>query len=155
MTSASAPVDLAGVNLYDPGLYARGEPHAVWRTLRAEHPVYWQQMPDGPGFWVLTRHDDVCHVLRDFRKFTSEEGNLLTTLGTRDLAGGKMLAVTDPPRHTVIKRQINAPFTKTAVEALEPDLRRLARRILVPGLGASPSTSRPRRHSIPSPSPPC
>ncbi|RAO12508.1 cytochrome P450 [Micromonospora noduli] len=134
LSSGAEHVDLTTVNLYDPSWYATGDPHSAWRQLRAEQPVYWQQLPDGRGFWVLTRHADVCRVLRSFRDFTSEDGNLLTTLGQRDIAGGKMLAVTDPPRHTAIKRQIIGCFTPATVAAMEPQIRLLARRMFVPGL---------------------
>ncbi|MFE9637275.1 cytochrome P450 [Streptomyces sp. NPDC006463] len=133
MTTAGESVDLSAIDFFEPSLYATGHPHAAWRTLRADHPVYWQRRPDGTGFWVLTRYRDVCRVLRNFRDFSSESGNLLTTLGKKDLGSGKMLAVTDPPHHTAIKRQINTCFARSAVEALEPQIRVLARRVFAPG----------------------
>ncbi|NEW71107.1 cytochrome P450 [Streptomyces rhizosphaericus] len=134
LTAATECSDPSTIDALDPSWYATGDPHSFWRHLRAERPVYWHETSDNPGFWILTRHSDVCDVLRRFKDFTSEPGNLLTTLGKKDLASGKMLAVTDPPRHTAIKRQINSCFTKTAVEALEPEVRRLARRMFVPAV---------------------
>lgn len=127
-------LDISGINLYDPAWYATGDPHSAWYTLRAECPVYWQEMPDGSGFWLVTRHHDVCEVLRNFGTFTSRRGNLLTTLSRHDLASDKMLAVTDPPLHTVIKRQLNRYFTRAAVQALEPDIRAVARRVIAAGI---------------------
>jgi cytochrome P450 len=138
ISATCRPVDPATVNLYDPTFYATGDPHGVWRALRATGPVHWQPVEGVGGFWVLTRYDDVCAVLRGFRDYTSEAGNLLTTLGRKDLASGKMLAVTDPPRHTKIKRQLNACFTPAAVQAFDGELRALARRVLAPGVNGEP-----------------
>ncbi len=135
LTAESTTVAPETIDLFDPGFYAVGDPHAAWRTLREHSPVHWQQVDSERGFWSLTRYDDVCRALREFRTFSSEHGNLLTVLGTRDLASGKMLAVTDPPRHTVIKRQVNSYFTAAAVQAFEPQLRDLARRVLAPAAG--------------------
>ncbi len=134
ITTEHNRVSVSSIDLFSPSFYALGDPHEAWRTLRAESPVHWQQVDGDRGFWALTRYADVCDVLRRFRAFTSEHGNLLTTLGRGDAAGGKMLAVTDPPRHTQIKRQINSYFTHSAVAALEPQVRTLARRALAPGV---------------------
>ncbi|MGW2636935.1 cytochrome P450 [Streptomyces sp. NPDC001348] len=132
LTTDHQPADLSSADLFDPGFFATGDPHGVWRTMREKAPVHWQQVDGGRGFWSLTRHRDVCRVLQDFRAFSSEHGNLLTVLGRRDQAGGKMLAVTDPPRHTAIKRQINAYFSTAAIQRFEPQVRDLARRVMAP-----------------------
>jgi cytochrome P450 len=47
------------INLVDPGLYAQGDPFAQWRWLRANDPVHWHPPTDLPGFWSLTRYEDV------------------------------------------------------------------------------------------------
>ena len=46
--------------LHDPAFHA-GDPFPVFRRLRVESPVHWH---DTPGFWALTRHDDVLAVSR-------------------------------------------------------------------------------------------
>lgn len=123
-------VDVAAIDLFRARSFAEGDPHGAWRTLRESWPVRWFDVDAERGFWALTGYDDVCRVLRDAAAFTSERGNMLTMLGRTDVAGGKMLAVTDPPRHTELKRQIHGYFTSAATERFEPAVRVLARRVL-------------------------
>src|SRR5262245_48998572 len=111
--SAPAPdarVGLDGIDLFDADLYAHGDPHLVWQTLRAECPVFRNPRPSGSGFWAVTRHPTVRRVLRDYETFTSERGTVLWMLGIPDPAAGRMMAVTDPPRHTEIREPLGQPF---------------------------------------------
>lgn len=91
------------IDLHDPTLFGEGEPHSVWRHLRAHAPVHRNVASDGRSFWSVTRHQDAQRVLRDHECFTSARGNLLTTLGTDDLASGRMVTVTDPPHHARLR----------------------------------------------------
>ncbi|CAM5510328.1 hypothetical protein SFUMM280S_09919 [Streptomyces fumanus] len=88
-------------DLADPRTFIDTDLPALWRTLRAEAPVHWNPpAEDRPGFWAVTRYEDVLAVYKDNRRFTSEQGNVLSTLlQGGDSAAGKMLAVTDGPRH--------------------------------------------------------
>ena len=46
------------VNLFDPDTYQPGFPHAVFKRLRAEAPVYWQEIPgwtEGRGGYCARR----------------------------------------------------------------------------------------------------
>ena len=38
--------------------------HEVFDYLRAHHPVFWQDMPDEPGYWAVLKHADVVEVAR-------------------------------------------------------------------------------------------
>ncbi|HWM04186.1 MAG TPA: cytochrome P450, partial [Actinophytocola sp.] len=80
----STDVDLDAVNLFDPGLYATGDPHTIWTQMRRRAPVCRQSLPDGRGFWSVTRYHDVNDVLRDHTRFTSSRGTLLSILGGTD-----------------------------------------------------------------------
>ncbi|WP_410676180.1 cytochrome P450 [Amycolatopsis sp. cmx-4-68] len=93
----------------------------MWRRFRAESPVHWHEAPGRavPGFWVLSRHDDVMSVYRDNRRFTSERGNVLTTLlEGGDSAAGKMLAVTDGRRHRELRNILLKAFAPRVLEPL-------------------------------------
>lgn len=120
---------LEEIDLADPGLYASGDPHAVWRTLRREAPVFWNRQRHGPGFWVVTRYDDIRRVSRDPRTFISSGGTSTQDLERGDTASldyklmQGTLVITDPPRHTKLRALVNKTFTPQAVARLEPFIR--------------------------------
>jgi cytochrome P450 len=62
--------------------FAEGQPYEVFARLRAQAPVSWQREGgSGPGFWALTRYDDVMRVDGDPRTFSSQKGGILMTYG--------------------------------------------------------------------------
>ena len=64
---------IADVDLADGATFLTGPPHDYFDYLRREHPVAWVDHVelDGPGFWALTRWDDVMAVERDPETFSS------------------------------------------------------------------------------------
>ncbi|EFL19618.1 SimI [Streptomyces sp. C] len=122
----SGGLDLsAGLDLSDPVLHAEQDLTEVWRTLRDRDPVHWQPPRDGrPGFWVVTRHEDVAAVYRDAETFRSDRGNVLDTLlAGGDSAGGSMLAVTDGPRHTRLRTALMKSFSPRALDGVVRSVR--------------------------------
>jgi cytochrome P450 len=127
------------LDLSDPHYFGTGDPHPVWTRMRAEDRVHRQCPRDGkPEFWAATRYADVSRILSQHGEFTASRGNILTTLGQTDIAGGKMLAVTDPPLHKRLKEPLAPHLGRQAVAAFEPRLRELSRRLL--SLGARQDT---------------
>ncbi|WP_459649008.1 cytochrome P450 [Kitasatospora sp. Ki12] len=106
MTVSTRALDT--VDLGDPGTFADHGPglDGFWRTLRDTAPLHWNPPADGRrGFWVVSRHEDIMAVYRDDTHFTSERGNVLVTLlGGGDAGAGRMLAVTDGPRHHELRK---------------------------------------------------
>ncbi|MCF3119183.1 cytochrome P450 [Streptomyces arenae] len=94
------------LDLGDPNTFADHDLDGFWRHLRDTAPVHWNPPADGRrGFWVLSRHDDIMATYRDNVNFTSERGNVLVTLlEGGDAAAGRMLAVTDGPRHHALRK---------------------------------------------------
>ncbi|MEY9877104.1 cytochrome P450 [Streptacidiphilus sp. MAP12-33] len=130
-SGGSVAEDDPGPDLSDPHFFGVGDPHPVWTRLRSEEPVHRQCPRDGkPEFWAVTGYADVARVLAGHAEFTAARGNILTTLGQTDIAGGKMLAVTDPPLQKRLKEPLASPLGKQAVRAFEPALREFARRLL-------------------------
>ena len=129
---ASATSAPPAIDLGDPGLYARGTPHELWRRLRVESPVFWNAPHSGrPGFWALTRYEDTVQVLRDARRFSSEGGNMLSTLARgADPAAGRMLVVTDAPRHLKLRQLLARAFAPRTLERLEQTMRATARALV-------------------------
>lgn len=128
----SARLPLVDIDLYDPRSFSAGDPHLAWQTLRKERPVFWQDLPDGRGFWSVTKFDDCCRVLGDYATFTSTRGAILKMLGKLDPAGGHQMAVSDPPRHTQIRRPLQQLLTFRALEPLIPRLDRSIGLLLAP-----------------------
>lgn len=120
-------------NLADPKTYIDHDITRVWRRLRTSDPVYWHpESSYGPGFWVLTRYDDISAVLRDPARFTSEQGNVLATmLHGGDTGAGRMLAVTDGPYHTELRKLLLRAFAPRALADVVRRVRRATRRLLL------------------------
>ncbi|GLW90350.1 cytochrome P450 [Actinokineospora globicatena] len=130
--------DLTAVDLFDPELYATGDPHPLWLAMRERAPVLRQTLPDGRGFASVTRHADVRAVLRDHTRFTSRRGTLLSILGSDDPAGDKMMAASDPPVHTRMRLPLNSVLSFAALRSREPGIRDVVRRLLAPLAAGEP-----------------
>jgi cytochrome P450 len=105
----------------------------MWRRFRNESPVHWHEVSGRavPGFWVLSRYHDLIEVYRDNRRFTSERGNVLTTLlEGGDSAAGKMLAVTDGPRHRDLRNVLLKAFGPRALEPVVAGVRERTDRLV-------------------------
>ncbi|MET7350965.1 cytochrome P450 [Streptomyces mirabilis] len=119
------------INLVDPGLYAHGDPFVQWRWLRANEPVYWHPPTELPGFWALTRYEDVRTAYRDAETFSSAQGILLRpeAHGT-DPGGGRTLALTDAPRHRQLRGLVDEWFAVRSVRRLEYEMAEITRSIV-------------------------
>jgi cytochrome P450 len=53
------------LNFTDPTFFATGDPHALWRRLRAEDPVHLTQTSYGRSYWSVTRLPEVRTVYTD------------------------------------------------------------------------------------------
>ncbi|MBT2231589.1 cytochrome P450 [Nonomuraea sp. NEAU-A123] len=128
MAEMSAPPH---INLVDPALYSHGDPFAQWRWLREHAPVHWQPPTELPGFWSLTRYDDVRTAYRDAETFSSAQGILLRPAEHgADPGGGRTLALTDPPRHRRLRALVDEWFAVRSIRALEPEMRDITRGVV-------------------------
>jgi cytochrome P450 len=119
------------IDLLDPASFAHGQPHDQFRWLRDHAPVFRHPEPDGPGFWVVTRYDDVRAVGRDPATFSSVPTTMIPDPAPGfDFGDHQMMLMSDPPHHTRLRRTINRQFTPRAAERLRPRVRELARRIV-------------------------
>ncbi|TDC42934.1 cytochrome P450 [Micromonospora sp. KC213] len=124
--------DLAGVNLADPATFAGPGLDEVWRRLRATRPVWRHpRTVHGPHFWVVTRYADALAVYKDPATFVSGHGNMLTSLLTGgDTAGGKLLAVSDVPRHTAVRATLLRSFSPRMLKPVLDAVRSRADRLV-------------------------
>jgi cytochrome P450 len=127
-----ATMTLADVDLLDHDRFVDEEPWEVFELLQREAPVFRHPEPDGPGFWCVTKYDDVLEVLRDTATFSSEVGGAATIndLPEDVLAARRNFMETDPPRHGQYRRIFAADFTPRAVRRYEDWLRQIVRDVL-------------------------
>jgi cytochrome P450 len=119
------------VDLSNARSFANGFPHDFFTWLRREEPVWWHEptkyTPNGVGFWVVSRYDDVVAVFKDPETYSSELG------GTQIFDGkgmGYQLNQTDDPKHRRLRALVNKGFTPRMIGRLEDELRKRTRRIL-------------------------
>jgi cytochrome P450 len=116
------PADV--LDVFDPRTFARGVPHAALRKLRDSAPVSWQEEPEvgiwpaGPGFWAVTRYDDVRHVLRSPGDFSSWLGaTQIRDPDPDDLPFiRRMILNMDPPEQLRLRRLVTPAFTRRRLE---------------------------------------
>ena len=117
------------LDLTDARIFKQGFPHDVFTTLRREAPVYWQAFPPDfagkhdPGFWVLSRYEDVQAANRDAELFCSYDG---PQLAIQPAMRGTMLVTMDGRDHVRQRRLISAGFTPRMVGRLETQTRKWA-----------------------------
>jgi cholest-4-en-3-one 26-monooxygenase len=125
--SALGTRDLRDLDLTDIELYRNGFPHAVFTALRRDEPVRWQPIPadlpgeHDPGFWVLSRYEDVQAANRDTETFSAFDG---PQLSHQPEMRGLMVVSMDGREHTRLRRLISAGFTPRMVRSLDEQARR-------------------------------
>jgi cytochrome P450 len=125
-------MELAEVDLYDPGSYVDGVPHEMFATLRREAPVYAHPKPDGDRFWCVTRHADLITVNRDNHTFSSNRAatNIDTPPGEALDQVRLMMLNLDPPEHTKLRKIVNKGFTPRRIRQLMDHLQQEAEAIV-------------------------
>jgi cholest-4-en-3-one 26-monooxygenase len=121
------------IDLSDPKTFLARVPHEYFRVLREQDPVHWQDecvLPvflPGPGYWALTRYEDVAFVSKHPEIFSSAVGtSSLNDLRPRERAmAGDQLIQMDPPAHTELRRLMNVQFKPAAVRATEAHMRKI------------------------------
>jgi cytochrome P450 len=104
----------------------KDDPHTVWRRLRDEAPVYYNETHD---FYALSRFVDVDAAHRDPKTFSSAHGTVLEMMGP-DLLGADLMIFSDPPDHTRLRRLVSKAFTPRRMALLEDEIRALCARLL-------------------------
>ena len=103
------------IDLTDVELYVHGDPHAAFRMLRQQAPVFWHErgrasaFGDEP-FWAVTSYAGVARVFRDSAIFTGADGQVLD-LDPTPLEG--FIGLAEGPEHRRWRRAV-APETGPA-----------------------------------------
>jgi cytochrome P450 len=126
--------DLDDVLVSELELWRDGPPHALFGRLRSECPVHWtagvSDYPGDPGYWSVTRPEDIHTVSRDWRTYSSELGGI-TAAGVFPLKLIRSMFIgMDPPRHDRVKMLFQAGFTPKRIAAHEPAIRAIVADVL-------------------------
>ncbi|MFB8237931.1 cytochrome P450 [Kitasatospora purpeofusca] len=107
--------------LIDPGLVQ--DQYGFFAGLRAKAPVWWAELPDGSRWLVPTRYEDIrrAHLDPVLRQKPDPEDDPVT-----DEEGGiwriynEHPVVSDPPKHTRLRKLLSGAFTARQTERLRP-----------------------------------
>jgi len=116
-----------------------GQPYDLFKRLRHEAPIYWHEesLDFEPGFWALTKHEDIVRVSKDPLTFSSAAGGHLMSMGDPKVVDpsavaaiiGNMIGM-DPPDHQIYRKMVAPSFTPKAIRNLESDMRQKIRDLL-------------------------
>lgn len=127
-------------DLSNPDSFANGFPHDFFRQLRREAPVYWHEGehrepgfpgPPGPGYWILSKYDDIKWVSKNPRLFASTPSVVIQDpiREEAERAPTSMIGM-DPPDHARHRKLVSSGFTPRAVATQEPAHRAIVDTIL-------------------------
>ena len=111
------------VELWNPDLFKAGPPLADFAKLRADAPVAWNDEPgDRPGFWSITRYNDVMRVNADYATFSSQKGGILMAHQRSEMQLAKAsldaMITMDAPAHMQLRREHMPYFTPSYLRGL-------------------------------------
>ena len=118
---------------YDPyDFEIDADPYRVWKRLRNEHPLYYNDRYD---FYALSRFEDVERALVDWRTYSSAKGTVLELIKSgMEMPGSTIFE--DPPHHDLHRGLLSRVFTPRKMNAIEPRVREFCARCLDPFVGA-------------------
>ncbi|WP_433324316.1 cytochrome P450 [Spirillospora sp. CA-294931] len=107
------------------------ERDALFAELRATREPVYCPLPDGTGFYALTRHEQVVEASRHPEIFSSQPTAVSLVdppPGLREYSGS-MISL-DDPRHARLRRIVSRAFTPRMIERFADDVRALATSIV-------------------------
>ncbi|WP_447041097.1 cytochrome P450 family protein [Streptomyces sp. DSM 118878] len=104
------------------------DPYPVYHQLRAQGPLHWVRMPDGQEFWLVVGVEEARAALTD-QRLSKDLARIGASSLDMELLGPHLL-VSDPPRHTRLRRLVSREFTARRVEAMREGVRQQADRLL-------------------------
>ena len=119
---------------YDPfDFEIDADPYPVWRRLRDEQPLYYNERYD---FYALSRFADVERCLVDWRTYSSAKGTVLEIIKSgMEIPRGSII-FEDPPDHDLHRGLLSRVFTPRKMHAIEPKVREFCAQSLDPLVGA-------------------
>ena len=129
--------DVSGSDVYyDPyDFEIDTDPYPVWKRLRDERPLYYNDRYD---FYAVSRFEDVDRCSLDWETYVSSKGTVLELIKSGMEVPPGSIIFEDPPAHHVHRRLLARVFTPRNINGLEPKIREFCARSLDPlvGVGA-------------------
>ncbi len=141
MATPIPTTDLAvdDIMLGDIEQWMRPDREGIFAKLRAEAPVSFHEepvpppeldFPQGPGFWAVTRFDDVMQVSRDTETFHSAPSINIGDIPPEIAEWLGSMINMDAPKHTKLRLIVNRGFTPRQFAKIEENVRQQAREIV-------------------------
>jgi cytochrome P450 len=108
------------------------DPYPVYRRLRDEVPVYYNEHHD---FWGISRYVDVEAALKDTGRLSSAKGDILEVVKTDPVMPPGVFINEDPPLHTIHRALVSRAFLPKKMRALEDKVRAFCTACLDPLVG--------------------
>ncbi|MFJ3217922.1 cytochrome P450 [Kitasatospora sp. NPDC086801] len=131
------------------------DPPPAYQQAQQEEPISRIALWDGTPSWLVTRHDDIKAVLSDARFSSDAErpGFPFISAGARQLSTGQRTFIRmDDPEHAQLRRMLTGEFMIKKVEALRPEIQRIADELLDELTAGRSSGDLVREFALPLPS---
>ncbi|HTK61094.1 MAG TPA: cytochrome P450 [Pseudonocardia sp.] len=119
------------IDLTDMGAMAVGDPHAAWRLLREQAPVFWHEKGThgtrGKGFWAVSTFEGCTEVHRRSELFSNSDTEFMDLL-PEDIP--YQLSSMDPPELAAYRKVLQRFFTAKAVERSADGVRAIVNMVL-------------------------
>ena len=116
---------------YDVSIVA--DPYPVYRRLREEAPLYYNEPHD---FFAVSRYEDAERVVLDPETYISGRGAILELIKANVELPPGIFIFEDPPVHTIHRRLMSRIFTPRRVAELEDKVRQFCDDCLDPLVGS-------------------
>ena len=120
---------MSGIDLLDLAPFNASTEHALFAELRDHAPVHFNEEPDGPGFWSLTRYEHVSSAARNHAQFLSGQG---TQIKDRRAEGTGHPSVhnSDPPLHGTLRNIVLAALSRHSIMQREGRIAEIAKQLV-------------------------
>ena len=121
------------INLIDPEHFAEhGHPWDQYEWLRANAPVFWHDEPNGPGFWAITKYEDVRAISQNPELFSVAETGVIVGENDPNMFFGKdhMIFTLAGPQHERYRMLVARGLAPEDAALLRPRIQEIAREIV-------------------------
>lgn len=138
MTEYSA-VDITSHEFWSQPFTVRDETFARLRAADglSWHPPLPSLFPmEEPGFWALTRREDIVYASQHPELFSSAQGVALDPMPAEVQRIATFFLTMDPPQHTVYRQLISSAFTPRNIRLIDDQIHKNAVRVVDDLVGA-------------------